>query len=126
MRTERELLIVRVLDQQRNFGRAASLLNMTQPALSRALQRIEKDHEFRLFDRSKTPVAPTAQCQAVLEHADGLMKGFADLRRTVSVRHPQDQLRFDLASSLRAWRCTQGLHRCSCGNSVREEPRFFE
>jgi hypothetical protein len=57
VRTEKELLIVQVLDKQRNFGRAASILNMTQPALSRALQRIESDLGVILFDRSKTHVA---------------------------------------------------------------------
>jgi DNA-binding transcriptional LysR family regulator len=60
VRTEKELLIVRVLDEQQNFGRAASILNMTQPALSRALQRIEQDLGVLLFDRSKTHVAPSA------------------------------------------------------------------
>jgi DNA-binding transcriptional LysR family regulator len=81
VRTERELLIVRVLDQQRNFGRAASILSMTQPALSRALQRIEQDLGVLLFDRSKTHVAPTAEGKTALRHADALIKGFADLRR---------------------------------------------
>jgi DNA-binding transcriptional LysR family regulator len=81
VRTERELLIVRVLDEQRNFGRAASILNMTQPALSRALQRIEQDLGVLLFDRSKTHVAPTAEGKTALRHVDALIKAFADLRR---------------------------------------------
>lgn len=81
MRTEKELLIVRVLDEQRNFGRAASILNMTQPALSRALQRIEADLGVMLFERSKTHVAPTVEGKTALRHADALIKGFADLRR---------------------------------------------
>ncbi len=90
MRTEKELMIVRVLDQQRNFGRAASTLNMTQPALTRALQRIEKDLGVTLFERSKRYVAPTAQGQAALEHVDGLIKGFADLRLAVTAPRLQD------------------------------------
>src|SRR5680860_994451 len=73
LRSEKELQIVRVLDEQRNFGRAASILNMTQPALSRALQRIERGIGVKLFERSKTHVAPTAQCQTALEHVNGLV-----------------------------------------------------
>lgn len=83
MRTEKELRIVQVLDEQRNFGKAAKVLGMTQPALSRALQRIEKDLCVTLFERSKTHVAPTEQGRTALGHADILIKGFADSRRAI-------------------------------------------
>jgi len=97
VRTEKEILIIRVLDEQRNFGRAASILNMTQPALSRALQRIESDLGVRLFDRSKTHVAPTAQGQAALRHADALLRGFSDLRRAISTSGPQYSMDFSVS-----------------------------
>ena len=97
MRTEKELLIVRVLDEQRNFGRAASILNMTQPALSRALQRIEQDLGVPLFDRSKTHVAPTAEGKAALRHADALIKGFADLRRDTTAPRPGETADFSVS-----------------------------
>jgi DNA-binding transcriptional LysR family regulator len=97
VRTERELLIVRVLDEHRNFGRAASILNMTQPALSRALQRIEKDLGVKLFERSKTHVVPTVQGQAALEHVDALIKGFADLRRAIVARGLHEKSDFSVS-----------------------------
>lgn len=97
MRTEKELLIVQVLDKQRNFGRAASLLNMTQPALSRALQRIESDLGVMLFDRSKTHVVPTLKGEAALKHVDVLLKGFADLRRAIMAEHPDENSDFSVS-----------------------------
>jgi len=97
VRTEKELLIVRVLDEQRNFGRAASILNMTQPALSRALQRIEQDLGVLLFDRSKTHVAPTAKGKTALRHADALIKGFADLRRETTAPSPDERSDFKVS-----------------------------
>ena len=97
MRTEKELLFVQVLDKQRNFGRAASVLNMTQPALSRALQRIESDLGVILFDRSKTHVALTLQGKAALAHAEALLKGFADLRLAARAEHPDEESDFSVS-----------------------------
>jgi DNA-binding transcriptional LysR family regulator len=97
VRTEKELLIVRVLDEQRNFGRAASILNMTQPALSRALQRIEQDLGVLLFDRSKTHVVPTAEGKTALRHAGALIKGFADLRRETTAQRPGETSDFNVS-----------------------------
>ncbi len=97
MQTEKEVLIVRVLDEQRNFGRAASILNMTQPALSRALQRIESNLGVKLFERSKTHVAPTLQGKAALDHADGLLRGFADLRRAILAPHLEEDKDFSVS-----------------------------
>ncbi len=97
MRTEKELLIVRVLDEQRNFGRAAVILNMTQSALSRALQRIEQDLGVLLFERSKTHVAPTAEGKAALRHTDALIKGFADLRRDTTAPRPGETADFSVS-----------------------------
>lgn len=97
MRTEKELLIVRVLDEQRNFGRAASILNMTQPALSRALQRIEADLGVLLFDRSKTHVSPTVEGKTALRHVDALIKGFADLRRETTASRQEETSDFKVS-----------------------------
>lgn len=97
VRSEKELLIVQVLDKQRNFGRAALILNMTQPALSRALQRIENDLGVRLFDRSKTHVAPTVQGEAAVKHAQALLIGFADLRRVIQAQQPNKSSDFSVS-----------------------------
>ncbi|MEI6097735.1 MAG: LysR family transcriptional regulator [Alphaproteobacteria bacterium] len=97
MRTIRELLIVRVLTEQRNFGRAASILNMTQPALTRTLQRIENDLGVVLFSRPKTAVAPTEEGMVAQRHLDPMIKGFADHRREIKAPRAHEQSDFTLA-----------------------------
>ena len=45
--------------EERNFGRAAARLHMTQPPLSRAIRQLETDLGAVLLDRSSSPVTLT-------------------------------------------------------------------
>jgi len=47
---------------------AARQLHMTQPAVSRLVQRLERDLGARLFDRQTKPLALTHDGQAALQH----------------------------------------------------------
>lgn len=77
-----------------SFRQAAEVLCVTQVAVSRAVQRLEQRLECTLFDRSSTPVQPTArgrEFQALVEnHVAGLESaigqfGTRPLRRTLRV-----------------------------------------
>jgi LysR family transcriptional regulator, benzoate and cis,cis-muconate-responsive activator of ben and cat genes len=64
-----------------NFTRAAELLNISQPPLSRQIQQIEDEVGTRLFERGSRPVKLTeagrfflAHATRLLEHADDLPK----------------------------------------------------
>jgi DNA-binding transcriptional LysR family regulator len=63
--------------EERNFGRAAARLHMTQPPLSRAIKQLETDLGAVLLDRSSSPVALTdagtalyAEARLLLEQAE--------------------------------------------------------
>jgi len=56
-----------------NFRRAAELLNMTQPPLSRQIQSLEYDLGVKLLDRSKHSVRLTAEGQIFLVDATRLL-----------------------------------------------------
>jgi DNA-binding transcriptional LysR family regulator len=60
---------VLALDQHRNFARAAEALGLTQPALTRSLQVLEKSLGARLFDRNRTRVEPTPVGERLIERA---------------------------------------------------------
>jgi LysR family transcriptional regulator, pca operon transcriptional activator len=64
-----------------NVTRAAEALGITQPALSRSVQEIERLLGLRLFDRLPQGMIPTSACRAVLERAQGVLAGFEDLER---------------------------------------------
>ncbi|MFC7328322.1 LysR family transcriptional regulator [Marinactinospora rubrisoli] len=59
--------------EEAHFGRAARRLQMTQPPLSRQIQRLERDVGVRLLDRTQRGVALTPAGLAFLEEARRLL-----------------------------------------------------
>lgn len=53
-----------------SLGRAAVALNMTQPAVTRMLQRLEQGFGVALFTRTTRGVVPTAYGEAILPYAE--------------------------------------------------------
>lgn len=53
-----------------SLGRAAVALNMTQPAVTRMLQRVEQGFGIALFTRTTRGVVPTAYGEAILPYAE--------------------------------------------------------
>ena len=64
----RQFEALRALASHRHFGRAAQALGVTQPALTRSLQKLEHGLGAPLFDRQG--MAPTAFGEAALRFAD--------------------------------------------------------
>ncbi len=66
-----------------HFGRAAAACNVSQPALSMQLRKLEQSIGVELFDRSRQPVVPTAIGEVLLEQARVVLREaghLADLR----------------------------------------------
>ena len=66
-----------------SLGRAASALNMTQPALSRAIQRLEASVGAPLFERHTKGMHLTAMGAALLPHAISLQHDAAHAREEI-------------------------------------------
>lgn len=62
-----ELLIA--LDEERNLGRAADRLHMSQPAASKALTQLEDQVGYPLFERTSHGTRPTAAGTVMILHA---------------------------------------------------------
>ena len=73
----------RALGEERNFARAARTLRLTQPALSRSIQDLERRTGIKLFDRNKGRVEPTDLGRIFLAHARELMGRAEALDREV-------------------------------------------
>jgi DNA-binding transcriptional LysR family regulator len=59
--------------EERNFGRASERLGMTQPPLSRAVQKLEREVGVQLLDRSARGVEITPAGRVFLEEARRLL-----------------------------------------------------
>lgn len=65
----RHLILVTTVAEARSLVGASTVLNVTQPFISRGLQEIESALRVRLFDRGPRGVKPTAEGEIFLEYA---------------------------------------------------------
>lgn len=70
--------------EERNFGRAAARLHMTQPPLSRAIRQLEADLGTVLLDRSSNPVTLTSAGTALYDEARLLLEQAEHVRARVA------------------------------------------
>jgi DNA-binding transcriptional LysR family regulator len=68
-----------VLAERLNYVRAAEVLGITQPTLSRSIQALERQLGARLFDRDRGGVALTPQGRLVAERARSMLAEADDL-----------------------------------------------
>lgn len=79
--TLRDLEYVAAVERERNFTRAAARIPMAQPALSQAIQRIERRLEVQLFERTSRTVTPTAAGTVLAARARQILD---DVRRAAA------------------------------------------
>ena len=83
MPSVRQFEAFRALLKHKHFGRAAQALGVTQPALTRSLQQLERGLGASLFDRQE--MSPTVFGEAVMRFADPAVGGYAELLRELSL-----------------------------------------
>tara|TARA_R110000868_G_scaffold383578_1_gene650581 strand:+ start:9531 stop:10463 length:933 start_codon:yes stop_codon:yes gene_type:complete len=64
-----QLSYIVAVDKYRHFATAAQKIYITQPTLSMQIQKLEDELGVLIFDRSKTPVIPTAIGEKIIEKA---------------------------------------------------------
>ncbi len=65
---------------ERNFTRAAEVLNIAQPPLSRQIRQLEDEVSVELFDRDSRPLRLTEAGRLLYEHAVHVLAGVDQLR----------------------------------------------
>ena len=73
------------LADERNFGRAAERVHLSQPAFSRSVQSAEAELGLQLFDRGSLEVSCTSAGSFVIERARKLLFDSRCLERDVSM-----------------------------------------
>ena len=76
----RHLQMLVSLDDFRNIGKVAASLNVTQPAVSKALAELELGLGLVLFDRSARGVNPTTYGECLIRHARTVLGQLAQAR----------------------------------------------
>jgi DNA-binding transcriptional LysR family regulator len=88
----RDLVLVRAIAAHGSLARAARVLGVGQPALTRSLAGLEARLRGPLFDRSRRGVVPTDLCQALLAEAGEILDRLERLdRHLAEVRGPRVQ-----------------------------------
>lgn len=87
------------LARRGNFARAAEDLGISQPALTRAIQTLERQLDMRLFDRDRSGVTPTPQGAAFVDRASALIANARDLERqtTLAAKGRSGRVHFGIA-----------------------------
>lgn len=75
----RDLRMVQAIHEQGSLARAARVLNMGQPALTRALATLELRLQGPLFERSRRGVLPTDLCRALLPGGGEILRQIEQL-----------------------------------------------
>lgn len=73
-----DLELVSAIRQHGSLSAAARSLGLTPPAATRRLAALESNLGVRLFQRSTRRVTPTADGDALAQHAQALLQAFAD------------------------------------------------
>ena len=84
--TFKQLTYFIALAKERNFGRAAEQVNVTQPALSVQIRELEDRLGARLVERQPRDIVLTPAGHEVLGHAKTITANMRDLRDVVRLR----------------------------------------
>lgn len=91
----RQWVLLALLDQHRNLGRAAGAMAISQPAATKLLQQLEDAFGVPLFTRHARGMRPTPYGEALVRHARRVLTDFGAVCEEV------EALRSGLAGSLR-------------------------
>ncbi|GAC1327925.1 MAG: LysR family transcriptional regulator [Collimonas sp.] len=80
----RHLKTLHALREAGNLLRAATLLNVTQSALSHQIKLLEEHHGSTLFERKSTPIRFTAAGERLLQLADAVLPQIANTERDLA------------------------------------------
>ncbi|MGO4763661.1 LysR substrate-binding domain-containing protein [Cupriavidus sp. 2KB_3] len=72
----REIEIFRAVMSSGSMSKAASLLGITQPAVSQAIRKLEATAGLLLFQRTRGRLVPTRECLALMSDVDRFFTGY--------------------------------------------------
>ena len=92
-----QLKYFQVMANIRHFTRAARMLDVTQPALSRSMAKLEKDLDVPLFKRSEGEIELTPEGERLLRRVDRILREVDNAREEASNAHAEVSKEFRLS-----------------------------
>jgi DNA-binding transcriptional LysR family regulator len=80
----RDLECFTVICEEKNFTAAAERLYISQPAISKTLNKLEAELGLRLVDRNQKPISPTAEGEVLLKLAREILAQFQSAQATMA------------------------------------------
>lgn len=74
----RHLQVLVAIDDLGNQGKVAAFMNVTQPALSRAISELQADMGHQLFERTGRGLRPTPYGECLIRHARRILQDLQD------------------------------------------------
>lgn len=87
----RQIEVFKAVIEHGTVTSAAAVLNVSQPALSKALAQLEANSKLRLFDRVKGRLAPTEQGMRLYGEIDRIFSGVQQVENAIDALHRQAQ-----------------------------------
>ncbi|WP_066716280.1 LysR family transcriptional regulator [Clostridium sp. Marseille-P299] len=108
-------------------SKAAELLHLSQPALSRSIQRLEEELQVSLFDRQKNKITLNANGELALEYARKILSEAASMsERLQTFERSQHTLSLGSCAPAPLWRLTPTLSRLYPDMTIQSEIKTFE
>lgn len=82
--TKRELIYITTIAKMGTISKAAEVLFVAQPSLSRGLQKIESDLGVELFKRAPDGLRPTMAGEYYIESANAILKTYKEMEIKLS------------------------------------------
>jgi DNA-binding transcriptional LysR family regulator len=95
----RQIEAFKAVIESGTVSRAALLLNISQPAMSRLIAHLEVDTGLMLFDRVKGRLVPTEHAVRLHSEIDRIFAGVRQVENAVEVIHREEQGRLDIGVS---------------------------
>lgn len=79
----REIEVFRAVMQAGSTSKAAVLLNISQPAVSQSIRKLETQSELRLFERVRGRLVATQEALSLMEEVDRCYAGLESIRHRI-------------------------------------------
>ena len=94
----RQIEAFKAVVENGTISRAAQVLNISQPAMSKLIAHLEFDSDLRLFDRVKGRLAPTAQGMRLFDEVGRIFAGVRQVENAVEAIRREEQGRLAIGT----------------------------